>query len=150
MELKWVSNRENVGNSDINIQVLNKINGIYDLDKQHIFCNLRFLHSNQNVTIHSFIKWRFYWPLVEKSSWKKKSWTFSSWKFSIVRIECRVEVVDFPLRRLRNVDILGSHLDNGFGINKLRLSKLVLFKLDYLCNFWFNLIPFKITILNIN
>ena len=53
-------------------------------------------------------------------------------------------------RGFRITDILGSHLDNGFSINKLRLSKLVLFKLDYLCKFWFKLIPFKITILNIN
>ena len=53
-------------------------------------------------------------------------------------------------RGLRITDILCSHLDNRFGINKLRLSKLVLFKLDYLCKFWFKLIPFKITILNIN
>ena len=27
---------------------------------------------------------------------------------------------------------LDTHLDIGFGINKLRLSKLVLFKIDYL------------------
>ena len=45
-----------MGDRDINIQVLNKINGIYDLDKQHIFFNLRLVHSNQNVSIRHYIK----------------------------------------------------------------------------------------------
>ena len=44
-----------MGNGDINIQVLNKINGIYNPDKQHIFCNWKKVHSNQNVINHIFL-----------------------------------------------------------------------------------------------